>query len=303
MTPLPPALHAELLLLNDPTTGQVHAYRAGPPEGTPLLLVHSVNAAASAFEVKPLFEHYRSTRPTYALDLPGFGLSERSARRYTPRLMTDAIHRLVREIRRREGDTPIDALALSLSCEFLARAATEDPASFRTLSLVSPTGLEGRPRLGPPGATREVPGLYRLLSFPLWSNALYRNLTRPGVIRYFLERTWGGPGIDEGLWAYDVQTVRAPGALHAPLDFLCAALFSADIGRIYQSLGLPVWLSHGSRGDFVRFRGARELSNRDAWTTTPFDTGAMPYFEVPGLFFEAFEAFLKGAQQSGQVGG
>jgi hypothetical protein len=29
----------------------------------------------------------------------------------------------------------------------------------------------------------------------------------------------------------------------------------------------------------------------------------MPYFEVPGLFFEAFEAFLKGAQQSGQVGG
>ena len=55
---------------------------------TPLLLVHTVNAAAGAHEVRPLYEHYRQLRPTYAIDLPGYGFSERSDRDYTPRLKT-----------------------------------------------------------------------------------------------------------------------------------------------------------------------------------------------------------------------
>ena len=290
--PLPLALNAEPLSLDTPGTGRIQIYRAGPGGGPPLVLVHSVNAAASAFEMRPIFERYRLDRPVYALDLPGFGCSERSARRYTPRGMTDAILALVREARRREGGGPVDALGLSLSCEFLARAAAEEAGAFRSVALVSPTGLEGRLRLGPAGTTREVPGMHALLACPLWSEALYRNLTRPGVIRYFLERTWGGPRIDEELWAYDVKTARAPGARYAPLDFLSAALFSADIGRVYQALTQPVWLSHGVRGDFVRFKGAHLLANRDRWTTTVFDTGAMPYFEEPEPFFAAYDAFL-----------
>lgn len=63
----------------------------GVAEDRPLLLIHSVNAAASAFEVKPLFDYYRSRRPVYAIDLPGFGLSDRSDRCYSVRTMTDAV--------------------------------------------------------------------------------------------------------------------------------------------------------------------------------------------------------------------
>ena len=69
-------------------------YLSGPASATgqtPILLVHSINASASAFEVAPLYDHYRQTRPTYAVDLPGFGLSDRSDRAYTIRLMTDAL--------------------------------------------------------------------------------------------------------------------------------------------------------------------------------------------------------------------
>jgi hypothetical protein len=49
--------------------GRLSAYVAG--EGPPLLLLHSVNAAASAAEVRPLHEHYRATRTVFSLDLPG----------------------------------------------------------------------------------------------------------------------------------------------------------------------------------------------------------------------------------------
>ena len=72
---------------------KLHAVTSAIPR-RPLLLLHSINAAASAYEMKPLFEHYSRERPVYALDFPGYGLSDRSARDYTPRLMTDAIHAL-----------------------------------------------------------------------------------------------------------------------------------------------------------------------------------------------------------------
>ncbi len=139
-SPLEPALAGAVEILDLPF-GRLATYRGGVREGTPLLLIHSVNAAASAYEVKPLFDHYARVRPVYALDLPGFGLSDRPDRIYTPRLMTDAILALVEEVRRRHGAFPVDAVAISTASEFLARAASERPTLFRTLALISPTGF------------------------------------------------------------------------------------------------------------------------------------------------------------------
>lgn len=287
--PLPPALQAERFEF-DGLSCQV----AG--QGPPLLLVHSVNAAASVAEVRPLFEHARATRTVFAVDLPGYGLSARGDRDYTPRLMTDALHATAAQIRRRCGSGAVDAVALSLGCEFLARAAVEQPAHWGRLALVSPTGLRGkRPRRGAPGSTRAMPWLHRLLTQPLWSQALFDGLTRPGVVRYFLQRTWGGRNIDEDLWAYCVATARQPGARFAPLEFLSGGLFSDDIFALYETLRGPVWLSHGVRGDFTDYRCQALLQGRPNWRFTVFQTGALPYFEVPDAFNAALDDFLADA--------
>ena len=189
--------------------------------GAPLLLVHSINATGSAAEVRPLYERYRSIRTVFAIDLPGFGHSLRRDRAYTPRLMTDALHALAAQVHQRCGAAPLDALALSLSCEFLARAASEAHAHWGRLALVSPTGFNGRAdRRGAPGSTREVPGLLRLLRQPLWEQALFRGLTRPGVVRYFLECTWGSKTIDEPMFQAALVSAKAPDARFAPLHFL-----------------------------------------------------------------------------------
>ena len=118
--------------------------------------------------MKPLFEHYSRERPVYAPDFPGYGFSDRSARKYTPRLMTDAIHALLAVIRQKHGAQPVDAMALSLSCEFLARAAVEDPGAFRSLAFVSPTGFNRLPlRQGPPASTRGYPRIIAVLNRPV----------------------------------------------------------------------------------------------------------------------------------------
>ncbi|VWX62866.1 Alpha/beta hydrolase [Burkholderiales bacterium 8X] len=292
---LPPAVSGERFEFDSPA-GRLSAYVAG--EGAPLLLVHSINASASAAEMRPLHEHYRARRTVFSIDLPGYGFSDRSDRDYTPRLMTDAVQAVTEQIRARCGPAPIDALALSLSCEFLARAAAEAPDRYRSVALVSPTGFRGlTPWRAAPGSTRGKPWLYRALHGPGagWGGAIFRQLTRPGVIRYFLGRTWGSKQIDETLWAYDVVTTKAPGAEHAPLHFLSANLFSADIHTIYERLGMPVWMSHGVRGDFTNYQGQVIVEKRANWRFTVFPTGALPYFEVPQDFFDAYDEFMRAA--------
>ena len=54
-----------------------------------------------------MFDLMSQHRTVYAIDLPGYGTSERSDRLYTPRLMTDAILDLGTYIRTKHSDQPI----------------------------------------------------------------------------------------------------------------------------------------------------------------------------------------------------
>jgi pimeloyl-ACP methyl ester carboxylesterase len=292
---LPHAVAGERLEFASPSAGRLSYYVTG--SGPPLLLVHSINAAGSAYEVKPIYDHYARSRTVYAIELPGFGFSDRSDRKYTPRLMTDAVEEITREIRRRHGASPIDALALSLSSEFLARAVHEEPDYYRTVALVSPTGLDGRgPREGPEGSTRAIPWLYSVFTFPFWTRGFFKLLSSRPSIRYFLKKTWGSKDIDEGLFAYDYLTTHQPGARHAPYYFVSGYLFSGDIGRIYKGLTIPVWMAHGVRGDFTDYSGKQIVEAKPNWTIDVFQTGALPHFEMPDAFFAAYNRFFAAAE-------
>lgn len=272
--------------------GRLSYFVAG--DGPPLLLIHSVNAVASAYEVRPVFDRIQSTRRVYAVDLPGFGFSDRRSRDYSVRLFVDAVHDMLDVIAIDAGRAPVDALALSLGAEFLARAATEKPERFRTLTLMAPTGFSRDASTvdAPAGATREVPGLLRALQFPLWSQTIFDLLVSRRSIRYLLQRTWGSKHIDEGLFEYCYQAAHQPGARYAPFAFVSGRLFSKDIERIYAALPVPVWVPHGTRGDFQDLIQVRTVSKCSNWSFQKFDSGAMPHFERPEEFFPALMRFV-----------
>lgn len=277
--------------------GRLSFYMAG--EGEPLLLVHSINAAGSAYEVKPIFDALVRSRRVYAVDLPGFGFSDRSKRDYTPRLYTDAIIDMLGVIAKDEvSDKPIDALAISLGAEFLARAAVERPDRFRTLALVTPTGFsKGSEKLhGKPGETRQIPGLYGFFTFPLWSQGIYDLLVSKPSIRYFLRKTFGSENYDRGLAEYDYLTAHQPGAKNAPFAFVSGKLFSKDIRSIYERLAMPVWMPRATKGDFADFSGVGWTKSRANWSVESFDTGALPHFEEPAKFMARYQRFLTEAQ-------
>jgi pimeloyl-ACP methyl ester carboxylesterase len=272
--------------------GRLSYYTAGQEQAAePLLLIHSINAAASAYEVRPLYDYYRRGRRVYALDLPGFGFSERGDRDYTPRMMTDAIGAGIVEIQRIHGNRPLDALALSLGAEFLARAASENPTALRSVALISPTGFNRTmPDEAPPGSTRAMPTFRKILSFG--GRSFFDLLTTTASMRYFLNKTWGSKDIDEGLLAYDYFTTHQPDAQYAPFAFVSGYLFSKDIQSVYRSLELPVWMAHGVRGDFTDYSKAQSFASKPNWTVQEFSTGALPHFERLDEVTRSYDAFL-----------
>jgi pimeloyl-ACP methyl ester carboxylesterase len=173
--PLPPPVDGERGDLDTPS-GRVSYFADRSGVGRPVVLIHSINAAASSYEMKPLFDHYRGERPVYALDLPGFGLSERRDQRYTPQLYNDTIVAFLRDV---VGE-PADVVVLSLGSEFAAMAALQSPESIHTLTLLSPTGLGRTPAVGE--------GVYKVVSFPLWGRPLFDLLVIEPSLRFFLGR-------------------------------------------------------------------------------------------------------------------
>lgn len=288
---MPPAVTGERRVIQR-RAGPLSYYVSG--SGAPLLLIHSINAAGSAYEVRPLAESLRGERRVYVVDLPGFGFSDRSERPYRVELYVAAIHDMLDEIAAEAGPGAVDALALSLSSEFLAHAASERPDAFRTLAFVTPTGFQRGSSARGEGTreTREVPGLFDTLTVPVWSRGLYNLLVTRPSIRFFLEKTWGTKGIAEDLLDYDYLTTHQPGARHAPYAFVSGRLFTAKIRAVYERLAGPVLVVHGTRGDFQDFTEAGWAKARPNWRFVALDTGALPHFERLPEVLEAYRDFL-----------
>lgn len=259
-------------------------------EGRPLVLIHSINAAASAYEMKPIFQHYRGLRPVYALELPGFGFSERSDRTYSVQLFKDAILDFLADV----VGQPADVVALSLSCELMAHAALEAPAHFHSLVMISPSGFTSRENKGrsQSAAGDASDRLYALFSNPVWSQAFYDLVATRRSIRYFLQQSFEGP-VDESLIHYSYATAHQPGARYAPLYFVSGKLFSPRIREeVYEKLTLPVLVLY-DRDAFVRFDTLPNLAiqheNWEARRIAP--TKGLPQFEQLARTTAEMDAF------------
>lgn len=276
---LPDALPAERKTFQSQAGGSLSFYQDRSGEGRPLVLIHSINAAASAYEMRPLFLHYRGRRPVFALDLPGFGFSERSKRVYSPSIYTAA----VLDFLRTQVGEPADVVTLSLGSEFAARAALEQPELFNSLVMISPSGFSARQDMrGSQRASQNGFGnlLHPAFAFPLWARPFYDLLTTLTSIRYFLQQSFVG-SVPPDLIDYDYAVSHQPGAEHAPLYFISGKLFTPRIRQeVYERLQVPTLVLY-DRDNFVSFEMLPELLVRNAsWQAVRLVPSlGLPHFE------------------------
>ncbi len=284
---LPDALDAPRARISVPGIGQLSYYSTGPGQGRPLVLVHSINAAPSAYEMKPLFDRYRAERPVLVPDLPGFGFTDRPDIHYQPDVYVKALV----EFLRRVAVQPVDLVSLSLGGEFAARVAIEVPELVNSLVLLSPTGF----------STRTIPGgktglrIHGVISLPGLGQGAYSLLTTKPSIRYFLRQSFVG-AVPEAMVEYAYATTHQPGARFAPLYFLAGQLFTKDApNQIYARVKQPVLVIYDRDPNIDFDHLASFLRGRANWQAERIAPSlGLPHWERLAETTAAMEKFWAG---------
>ena len=264
---------------------EVYWYLDTESEGRPLLFIHSVNAAPSAIELKPLFQHFRATRPVFAPDLPGSGRSTRRVGTMTASEFAKNIASIIDELTPSE---PPDVIALSLGFEFVARAVVECGATVRSLTFISPTGFSRRQPPAPQAQKR----LKRIFDFAGFGRGAFKLLRLERSIRYFYGMNFSG-FVPHELVTYALKTTRQPGAHEMPLQFLSMGLFTPNAAEsLYSKLDVPVLVLF-DKDPNVSFELFEKFEANPAWQFKRIAPSlGMPQWEHPEETAGAIEAFF-----------
>lgn len=264
---------------------EVYWYYDIEAEGRPLLFVHSINAAPSAIELKPLFQHFRSYRSVYAPDLPGFGRSTRHVGMMTASDFAKNISSIIDQMSPSE---PPDVIALSLGCEFVARAVVECGANVRSLTFISPTGFSRRQ----PPPLQAQKRLRRLFDFAGFGRGAFKLLRLERSVRYFYGMNFSG-SVPSELVAYALKTTRQPAAHEMPLQFLSMSLFTPNaVVLLYEKLDVPVLVLFDEDPN-VTFELFEQFEDSPTWQFKRIGPSlGMPQWEHPEKTVAAIESFF-----------
>lgn len=272
---------------------EVHyAYYSRRGRGRPIVFLHSINAIASAMDMKPLVQRFQreTERPLYALEWLGFGHSDRPEVDYSPSLMEDQLEHWLGRVVRAPGG--VDVIALSLGATYAAEVARRRPDLVRSLVAVEPAGLGSEPS--------EIGKVWSRLLFTLpgVQRAFYDRLTTPESLYDFARDHLFTPefGVPEEYVEYGAETARTEGAARPLDDFLSGRLFP-DYGReSFRRLRQPLLVIYGTVATRRQesFTELPELESRPNVEVVPLPTGALPHWERPGEVFERIRDFYSG---------
>ena len=263
---------------------RIAVHEAG--SGSPVLLVHSINAAASAHEMRHPFAMLARDHRVIAVDLLGFGDSDRPRRVYTAELYIELLIALAEHI----GE-PVTVVAVSLSSAYVLSAMARRPELFRGASLVCPTGLEDLVEPATPA------GAYRVLAGPVGAAVFAALVSRPSIDYFLSSMTYADPAAcDAPMRRMYHQTAQRAGARWAPICFV-TGLLNCDVRSVAAHIQQPVQIMWGRQAGTTPVQRMaafqRQLPNVDA---VVLEAGMAVQDEVPHEWYREFSRFMKEVQ-------
>jgi pimeloyl-ACP methyl ester carboxylesterase len=257
--------------------------------GRPILLLHGIHAAAWSYEWRSNVDALSERHDVYALDLLGFGMSDRPQMRYSARLY----QRLIDDFARQIVAEPATLIASSLTAAYAAVLGARDPGQYPSLVLVEPTGLV---RLNTAATTGgDVTRL--VVDAPLVGAAVFKALASRRSIRYWLERAYVDlEFVTPELVDLYHRAAHQPGARYAPAAFLSGHL-NLDVRGAVRRLRQPVMLIWGEQAVETPVEDARGfLALNPALQLTILDpAGMLPHDEQAAEFNGIVTRFLASA--------
>lgn len=234
--------------------GRIFYREAGAENsGPPLVFIHGVGAGASSFMWRKNFDALARDCHVYALDLLGFGFSDKPAHvPYSADLYVELLADFIREV----CGTSARIIANSLGAAYAVRLADEQPSLVDALVLISPTGTDNlRSRPGMTGAA-----FYGLLQSPVLGTSFYNVMASERSIRDYARKHlfYDRRRVTDRLVANYYATSHQPGAQHAIAAFLSGYL-NTDIRTAFARLSQPVTLIWGKQDETNPLDQAAEL--------------------------------------------
>jgi pimeloyl-ACP methyl ester carboxylesterase len=266
-------------------------------EGKPVLLLHGIYPGASSFEWRHVVPALAERHRVIAVDLLGFGRSDRPAARYTPglyqALLGDLVARVVAE--------PCAVVASGLTAAQLVALAGRDPRHITSVVLVAPTGVAYMRDPAPSAsATTRL-----LLGAPIVGNTVYNGLTSPKRMRRHLESIYVDDHmVTPALVQHYVRMARQPGGKHAIAALLSGKLnvdVRAALRRVRQPT-LLLWGDLARQNSVERAHAFRVIKHDLEWSLVQ-DAGDLPHDERPDEFTTAVRSFLERTRRWSGSGG
>jgi pimeloyl-ACP methyl ester carboxylesterase len=247
---LPHAIAAPRRMLTSKEAGRISYYEDDSASGLPLVLLHGLGPAGSAYEVRGLFDALRAERPVVAVDLPGFGFSERRDTAPSRDSYVAFVEELLTDVSRRYGAS-VDVVAIGVTGELVARAVLGAPRLVRSLALVAPTGFGLGSRASRVFASRLGASISEALRSRITSRVAHAAMASKPVLRARIAHATGGR-VDPALVSYVHAAAHQPRARFAPLAAFCGALSDPFVvGDVYDELRVPVLFVHGEEPDLA----------------------------------------------------
>ena len=212
--------------------------------GVPIVFVHGIGAGSSSFMWRKNFDPLGQSFRVYALDLLGFGFSDKpAAAPYSADLYVELVSDFIREV----AGGPANVVASSLGASYAVRVAAEHPELVNAMILNAPAGYDTlNTRPGMAGAA-----FYGLLQSPVLGTSFYNVMASERSIRDYARRTlfYDYRRVTNRFVSHLYATSHQAGAQHAIAAFL-AGYLNVDMRLAFSRLTQRVILVWGKQ-DFT----------------------------------------------------
>lgn len=261
-------------------------------DGPPLLLIHGIGAGCSSYEWRNVIGSLAEKHTVYALDLPGFGKSDKPELAYTPDLYLDWLDSFCREVMGvGDGRGEADAIATSLSAALVIGLSQRDPSLFHRLVLIAPTGFEALSKeTGAAGSAT-----YAALKTPVLGTSVYNAIaSRPAMKEYLARRIYHDPAhVTPELVAQFHTAAHQPGGDRV-LPAFASGKLNFDVRELFPGvvdLPLIVWGRHAVESPLSQAEPFLK-ANANAKLEVIESAGMLPHDERPDAFLAAVRPFL-----------
>jgi pimeloyl-ACP methyl ester carboxylesterase len=239
--------------------------------GEPVLLVHGLGGSVESW-ANNIGELAKNLR-VIAIDLPGFGLSDKPTMNYTIRFYTKFVFQFLKELQLGR----VSIVGSSLGGQVAAEVAINPPSIVKKLVLISPAGALPRSFKGTPA---------------LWKYVKVVNAKSVQQVKQALFAVDNKP-VDDSYARLVFEKISMPGAKEAFISALTGSAKAPRLGSRLNRIKVPTLLLWGKEDymipvtfvePFVKMKNCRVILLEHC--------GHRPHFERPELFNRIVSDFL-----------